>query len=327
MCASERRSAAGVRRADAEGGRTAATAGVPACDRPRFVCAYEVCGRARRARPTRRATRVDEGRRTAAARPEVGRTAGARLPRPIRNGPQPRSWGKPGRDAKSVVPGLRPGDRRARRRWPAAAGVFWRREPVSCETVTGVVIGYYGFSRRGPAGWRDRDAGRRVPLGVRDGSAAETWTCTGRPERARTGPRSPFPEDGAAGTPAGAAAATDASASASPVALLSWRDRRTVVGVTPTSVPLTNLQNVGFYRRPAWDRRVVAHPARERSAISARSGVASERSGAARTGRRVAVRREKNFKNPLASTGLGNPIRFRTYDQIASGTRRDRTGR
>jgi len=61
--------------------------------------------------------------------------------RPVYNGPQPRSWGKPGRDAKSVVPGLRPGDRRARRRWPAAAGIFWRREPVTCETVTGVVIG------------------------------------------------------------------------------------------------------------------------------------------------------------------------------------------
>jgi len=61
--------------------------------------------------------------------------------RPIRNGPQPRSRGKPGRDAKSVVPGLRPGDRRARRRWPAAAGMFWRRELVTCETVTGVVIG------------------------------------------------------------------------------------------------------------------------------------------------------------------------------------------
>lgn len=60
--------------------------------------------------------------------------------RPIYNGPQPRSWGKPGRDAKSVVPGLRPGDRRARRRWPAAAGMFWRRELVTCETVTGVVI-------------------------------------------------------------------------------------------------------------------------------------------------------------------------------------------
>lgn len=61
--------------------------------------------------------------------------------RPFCNGPQPRSWGKPGRDAKSVVPGLRPGDRRARRRWPAAAGLFGLRVFVACETVTGVVIG------------------------------------------------------------------------------------------------------------------------------------------------------------------------------------------
>ncbi len=70
---------------------------------------------------TRRdAVRVDESRERPAGRYN-------RCSRPFRNGPQPRSWGKPGRDAKSVVPGLRPGDRRARRLWPAAAGLFWLR--------------------------------------------------------------------------------------------------------------------------------------------------------------------------------------------------------
>ncbi len=74
----------------------------------------------------------------------LGRTENYRASasRQVCNGPQPRSWVKPGRDAKSVVPGLRPGGRRARRRWPAAAGMFWRRELVTCETVAGVVINF-----------------------------------------------------------------------------------------------------------------------------------------------------------------------------------------
>jgi hypothetical protein len=123
--ASERRSARG--RADAVGGRASGTAGVSAHDRPRFVCecasarsGARACRRARpRGRPALRRllgccwTRDSVERAVLAAQSRS---------RPSRNGPQPRSWGKPGRDAKSVVPGLRPGDRRARRRWPAAAG-------------------------------------------------------------------------------------------------------------------------------------------------------------------------------------------------------------
>ena len=151
--ASERRSARG--RADAEDGRTTATAGVPAYDRPRFVWIRGVQTGACASRRARRdETRVD-GRQMSGP---TSRTADRS--RPIYNGPQPRSWGKPGRDAKSVVPGLRPGDRRARRRWPAATGMFWRREPVDCETVTGVVIGVsIRFARWRPTGRRACNAG------------------------------------------------------------------------------------------------------------------------------------------------------------------------
>ncbi len=70
---------------------------------------------------------------------------------------------------------------------------------VDCETVTGVVIGRVcRVSRCRPTGRRARSAGRGLPLGVRDGSVAETWT-------------------GAAFS----AREADPSASASPVALLS----------------------------------------------------------------------------------------------------------
>jgi len=120
-----------------------------------------------RARPTRRSSYVDESVGRAVSRPRPsGRTVRTdehrelARSRPIHNGPQPRSWGKPGRDAKSVVPGLRPGDRRARRRWPAAAGMFWRRELVACETVRGVVIDCdMRFVRRRPTGRSACDAG------------------------------------------------------------------------------------------------------------------------------------------------------------------------
>lgn len=50
------------------------------------------------------------------------------------------------------------------------------------------------------------------------------------------------------------------------------RGRRTDVGVTPTSEPLTNLQNLGFVIRAAACRRVVVRPDPQRIAISVRSG-------------------------------------------------------
>lgn len=123
-------------------------------------------------------------RRRSGRQPRDDNRRAESCPRPFCNGPQPRSWGKPGRDAKSVVPGLRPGDRRARRRWPAAAGVFWRREFVRCETVTGVVI----VRSSGD----DVRVSRCRPAG-RGGPAAPVWVCHSACEMGRPPERGRIP--------------------------------------------------------------------------------------------------------------------------------------
>lgn len=128
------------------------------------------------ARSTRRQTRVVEAVCTVPPIPFRFGGPYTHLLSTFCKSPQPRSWGKPRRDAKSVVPRLRPGDRRARRRWPAAAGLFWLREWVRCETETGVVIIFVVVRAVDPPVGGPADAGCSLPLGVRDGSAAKTWT-------------------------------------------------------------------------------------------------------------------------------------------------------
>lgn len=116
------------------GGRGDRTAGGPDRARPSAVCVFACVGPGRGRRRRRRlhgrwarrgvGERIrpdrwpgdDAGRRVrvrvavwSARRAAVGKS----LERPIVNGPQPFGGGKPGPDAKSVVPGLRPGVRRA----------------------------------------------------------------------------------------------------------------------------------------------------------------------------------------------------------------------
>jgi hypothetical protein len=246
------------RRAGAEGGRTDATAWVTAGDRPRSYKMRECttvaadpkrvkrarrhafAGHRRKRRPLFRVpcscrTRGTQARRdvprcvdeslgnAAHHRSKIGVHRPNARSRPIRNGPQPRSRGKPGRDAKSVVPGLRPGDRRARRRWPAAAGMFWRRELVTCETVTGVVIGLFSVTCVGGP-----------PVG---GPATPVEVCHSACEMGRSPKHGRIPFCGHNGTCRIRRLAdrcdprTDASASASPVALLSC-----VIGDRPSAL-------------------------------------------------------------------------------------------
>lgn len=85
---------------------------------------------------------------------------------PRSNGPQPFGGGKPGRDAKSVVPRLRPGVLRARRLWPAATGLFWLRVRCCAE--------------------RQRESSPRVPRRARRSFAPPRTAGEGsRPRRRR----------------------------------------------------------------------------------------------------------------------------------------------
>jgi hypothetical protein len=95
---------------------------------------------------------------------------GRSCPRPRRLQKVPsHSRGKPGRDAKSVVPGFRPGDRRRRRRWPPRRDCSgFGFSFIVAGMAVGVVKKFYvnktmQYERHGAALRRSAVAGYRWP--------------------------------------------------------------------------------------------------------------------------------------------------------------------
>ena len=120
------------------------------------------------------------------------------------------------------------------------------------------------LSRCRPTGRRARSAGRGLPLGVRDGSVAETWTGAACP-REGGGPVG-------FGVARGFAVVCERSPTGRPA------ERR------PTDRSLTNLQKLGFDRWTCETRIcVAARRVRRNSAMSARNGQPGE-NGPRRTG-------------------------------------------
>lgn len=107
-------------------------------------------------------------------------------------------------------------------------------------------------------------------------------------------------------------AAMDASASASPVALLScvMDDRPSTV--TPTAEPLTNLQNLGFCdRRRAIGARVAVSPCPTNIAISVRGGPVCDSIPAVTARGGAAVKTKKISKTPFDIRGTTDSDGFR----------------